>query len=239
MTGRAEPSFAELRENLVRRLESLEDPAPSRRSDRRIRRRADKKIGHSFRDGTTHTSADVIATETSFAATSITTSTVAGLFTSVTNTAVPAATSSAGQTAVTKANPPTAEDSLGLDIESARSNIVSVLELLTRLSPGVKILAILLQSRLEHHLGTSTSSWILDRPICGLGQRTASPPMEKLVYVLTQSLMSKRLPTSTSLREITIFSGLWGRAHFLIWVRHGISRMALAPSRARKRRTMY
>ena len=214
MTGRAEPSFAELRENLVRRLESLEDPGRSRRNDKRIRRRGNKKIGHFFRDGTTHTSAAVVATETSSAATLISTSTVAGVSTSVTNTAVPAATSTVGQTAVTKANPPTAEDSLGLDIESVRSKprfCFGVADPATARGNDIGYLATIqigTPPRDFHLLMDSGSAdmWV--------GSENCRSTNGGTCVCLTQSLISKRLPTSSSLKGNHNFLGAVGSSTF-------------------------
>jgi hypothetical protein len=93
MTGRAEPSFAELRENLVRRLESLEIPGLRASEFRRNRRRGNQKR---IQDDD-------------------------GLFARQTGSLAAAATA-ANQTAVTKANPPTSKDSIGIDIEFVHSS---------------------------------------------------------------------------------------------------------------------
>jgi hypothetical protein len=96
MTGRTEPSFAELRENLVRRLESLQIPGLRASEFRRNRRRGNQK--RTPDDG--------------------------GLSARVTDSpaiAAAAAATAAGQTAVTQANPPTTKDSIGIDIEWVHS----------------------------------------------------------------------------------------------------------------------
>jgi hypothetical protein len=92
MTGRAEPSFAELRENLVRRLESLEIPGLRASKFRRNRRRGNQKR---------------IPDDDGFFARQAESS---------------AAATATNQTAVTKANPPTSEDSVGIDIEFVHSS---------------------------------------------------------------------------------------------------------------------
>jgi len=107
MAGRTEPSSAELRENLDRRLESLEIPGlRSSESWRNRRRGGQKRTPDEHGLGTTSTTGlSARATESSAAATAT------------------------GQTAVTKANPPTTENSIGIDIEGNDIGFLATLQI--------------------------------------------------------------------------------------------------------------
>jgi len=103
MTGRTEPSLAELRENIVRRLESLENPGLISSNLRHHRRRGNQKRTPDNDSFATNSTAGLSAgAKESSAAAKVT-----------------------GQTAVTKANPPTTKDSIGIDIESGQRYRVS------------------------------------------------------------------------------------------------------------------